>query len=100
LTIGSGMLEFNDFNFTALTGFGPGTYTLFDTSAAITGSLGSSLSGSVGGFSATLSLADGGNDVVLTVVPEPTGMVLAGMGLLGMIGMARASRRYSLSKVG
>ena len=65
LNIGSGTLEFNDFAFTNLGGLVAGTYTLFDSSTAIAGTLGSSLAGSIGAFSATLGLGDGGNDIVL-----------------------------------
>jgi hypothetical protein len=67
LNIGSGVLEFNDFVFTNLGGLTSGPYTLFDTGLPIIGTLGSSLSGSIGAFSATLGLGDGGNDIVLTV---------------------------------
>ena len=74
LNIGSGALEFDDFAFTNLGGLTAGTYTLFDSSTAITGTLGSSLSGMIGAFSATLGFGDGGNDIVLDV----TGGALAG----------------------
>lgn len=67
LNIGSGVLEFDDFAFTNLGGLTAGTYTLFDTSATIIGTLGVSLSGSIGAFSATLGLGDSDNDIVLTV---------------------------------
>ena len=43
LTIGSGLLEFDDFAFTAVSGFAAGDYTLFDTTQSISGSLGSNL---------------------------------------------------------
>ena len=74
LTIGTGTLDLNDFSFTTLSGFGAGTYTLFDTSASIVGSFGSTLTGTVGGMNAVLSFTNGGQDVVLTVtaVPEPS----------------------------
>jgi autotransporter-associated beta strand protein len=88
LTIGSG-LEFDDFSFSALGGFGPGTYVLFDTSQPISGTLGGALNGTVGGFGATLGLGDTGNDLVLTVVPEPGTAVL---GLTGLLLMARRRR--------
>lgn len=67
--IGSGLLDFDSFAFTAGSGFGEGVYTLFD-STSLSGSLAASnLTGTVGGLSSTLSLS--GNDVLLTVVPEP-----------------------------
>jgi autotransporter-associated beta strand protein len=93
LNIGSGELEFSDFNFTALAGFGTGTYTLFDTNSVITGSLGSSLSGTLGGYAGTLSFANSNNDLVLTVaaVPEPSSGMLI-WGGLGMLVLFRRKR--------
>lgn len=80
LNIGSGLLEFDDFVFTNIAGFGPGTYTLFDTGNTIVGTLGSTLTGSVGGYSATIQFANSNQDLVLNVVPEPSTalLVLAG----------------------
>jgi len=81
LTIGSGVLGFNDFAFLAETGFGNAVYTLF-SSTGITGSLdGSDLTGTIGGLSSTLSIS--GNNVLLTVVPEPStaGLILLGLAL-------------------
>jgi hypothetical protein len=66
-------LDFSDFNFTALSGFGIGTYTLIDA-VIISGNLGSNLSGTISGFSATLYKS--GNDLILNVVPEPGACVL------------------------
>lgn len=86
LDVGSGTLNFDDFDFTALSGFGPGSYVLFDTNTSIAGTLGASLSGTVSGLDATLALADGTNDLVLNVVPEPSSAAaaLAGLGVLAM----------------
>jgi hypothetical protein len=67
LDIGTGLLEFSSFQFTNLAGFAAGTYTLIDTNAAITGTLGAGLSGTINGLNATLSLGDSGTDLVLTV---------------------------------
>ena len=68
-------LDFSYFNFTALDGFGPGTYTLIDADT-IASNFGNNLTGTIGGYSATL--AKSGNDLVLNVVPEPgTWMLLA-----------------------
>ncbi len=86
--IGIGTLEFDDFAFTAGSGFGPGTYTLFDSSVAVFGNLGTSLSGTIDGYTATLALGDTNNDVILNVVPEPGSAAL----LLGGLAML-ASRR-------
>jgi autotransporter-associated beta strand protein len=88
VAIGTGLLGFNDFAFTTLTGFAPGTYTLFDTSTAISGSLdNANLTGSLGGFTGTLGFAESGQDLVLVVVPEPgsAALLLASFGsLLGL----------------
>ena len=89
LNIGTGVLEFGDFNFSTTGGFGQGTYTLFQTNSAINGSLAASgLSGNVGGFDATLAL--NGDNVVLLVVPEPNALSL----LAGSLGLALGLQRF------
>ncbi len=65
--------QFSDFHFTPEAGFGCGTYTLI-TSQSVNGTLGGNLSGTIGGYSASLS-ASGGN-LLLTVVPEPSAIAL------------------------
>jgi autotransporter-associated beta strand protein len=92
LNIGSGVLELDDFSFNTLGGFGQGTYTLFDTGSAITGTLGSNLSGVVGGLNATLGISDDGQDIILTVVPEPSTLALAGLGLGLAVAVIRRRR--------
>ncbi|MES2569575.1 MAG: autotransporter-associated beta strand repeat-containing protein, partial [Verrucomicrobiota bacterium] len=95
LNIGTGLLRFEDFAFTTLSGFSPGTYTLIETGLPILGSLdanAANLSGILSGQSATLSLGDGGSDLVLTVVPEP-GMAALLTGGLGMLLGLRRRRR-------
>jgi fibronectin-binding autotransporter adhesin len=87
LTIGTGLLEFDDFAFTTLAGFDPlteGDFLLFDGSLPILGTLGLNLTGTVGGFGATLELGEGGNDLILHVVPEPgsAALLLGGLALL------------------
>jgi len=89
LNIGAGTLDFSDFSFLNQSGFGPGTYLLFDTSTPITGSLGSGLTGTVAGLNASLNLADNGHDLVLAVVPEPGTAAL----LLGGLAIWPALRR-------
>jgi fibronectin-binding autotransporter adhesin len=82
--------QFADFNFTPLGGFGDGTYTLIDA-GSISGSLGDNVSGAINGHTATLSIE--GNDLVLTVVPEPgTFGLLVGLGV-GLVSFARLRRK-------
>jgi autotransporter-associated beta strand protein len=65
-TFGTGTLGMDDFAFTALSGLTAGTYKLI-TSGGISGTLDSAkLTGTLGGFNATLSL--NGNDLELTLV--------------------------------
>jgi autotransporter-associated beta strand protein len=90
--LGAGVINFSNFNFTPLTGFGAGTYTLFDGGFATTGAgtLGSSLTGQINGLDATLSQS--GTSVLLTVtsaVPEPGTLVL-----LAAAGVAAAVARH------
>jgi autotransporter-associated beta strand protein len=94
LNIGTGVLAFNDFVFSTLPGFNAGTYTLFDASTPIIGTLDpntANLTGTVGGLMASLAMADGGNDLILTVVPEPGAIGLLLVGLLGVA--TRRSRK-------
>lgn len=89
--IGSLGLDLDDFIFSDSGGFGVGTYVLVDGNAPITGNLGANVSGTVLGYSATLGLADGGNDLVLnvTAAPEPSvGLSLSG-GIALLLGFVR-----------
>jgi hypothetical protein len=72
LNIGTGILNFNDFSFNALAGFGVGTYTLLELAgtSTLSGTLGSNLSGNIGSFSGSISL-DGSDNLVLSMIPEP-----------------------------
>ncbi len=85
--------QFSDFTFAPTPNFGPGTYDLigFETSS---GSLGSDLSGTIDGLPATLSVSN--NDLVLTVVPEPSTAALLGAGVLGLLGLAWRRRESKI----
>ena len=76
--------QFSDFSFTPLTGFAPGSYTLI-VAGSVSGNLASN-SGTIDGLPATLAVSN--NDLVLTVVPEPSTAVLLGAGVVGLIGGA------------
>lgn len=91
LNIGAG-LSFADFDFTTLGGFGPGSYVLFQTPTSIVGSLGTT-TGFVGGFESTLGIS--GNNLVLTVVPEPqvTACLFAGFAVLLVLQNRRQKSR-------
>ncbi len=78
--------QFADFNFTLMAGFGQGTYMLINAQS-ITGSLGTSASGTLDGLPANIAIQ--GDDVVLNVVPEPSTLVLLGVGVVGLLGWAR-----------
>ncbi len=92
LKIGTGVLEFDDFNFSTLGGFvANSTYVLFQGDTAIDGTLGTNISGLIGSFAGELQFADSNTDLVLVVVPEPGTAVslLGGLGL--MLGRRRSS---------
>ncbi len=94
LNIGTGVLEFNDFAFLDIQNIATGTYTLFDSSTTITGSLGSTLSGSFfNGIFGSIAFANSNQDIVLnvTAAPEPTSLTLLGLGGMGMLDRRRRS---------
>jgi hypothetical protein len=62
--------------------FGPGTYDLIEA-GSISGSLSASTSGTIDGYPASLAIS--GNDLVLTVVPEPSTLALLGIGVVGVL---------------
>jgi autotransporter-associated beta strand protein len=85
-TVSLGGVEFNDFVFLLGPGFGPGVYTLID--ATDIGGLGATTTGTVGAFNAELSIDDGNQDLLLTVIPEP-----GALGMLGLLAIAALLRR-------
>jgi len=98
LNIGASLLEFGDFSFTADAGFAPGVYTLIDTSVAnaISGVLGSNLTGMVGSYTATLSMGVNGSgyqDIILTVVPEPSAFYMMLFGGILLVFRLRPNRK-------
>jgi autotransporter-associated beta strand protein len=75
-----GPLEFSNFSFNSTSNFGLGAYDLIQSASTLPANLlGSGISGSIDGFPANLSVQ--GNDLVLTVVPEPSTLVLLGAGV-------------------
>lgn len=84
-------LDFYDFHFTALSGFGTGIYTLIDA-GTISGQLGSKLTGPIGNYSGTLSKSN--NDLILTVaVPEPGTWILLASACLAIFAGKRMGIR-------
>lgn len=81
-------LEFDDFDFNALAGFGAGHYTLISLlDGEIIGNLGPGLVGEINGLQATLSLDTAG--IHLTVIPEPGSVSLGLSGVLLLLGWWR-----------
>jgi autotransporter-associated beta strand protein len=84
LSLGSGTLGLADFLFSNSGGFGEGVYTLIGGASSFSGSLDSGdLTGVVLGYNSTLSMS--GNNLVLTVIPEPRAALLGGLGLLALL---------------
>ena len=93
-TLNVGTLDFTEFSFATGVNFGPGNYILFDASSAIAGSIGIA-SGSIGSYTATLSIDAINNDVVLNVVPEPGAAMLFGTGLGVLLWRQRRRHHHS-----
>ncbi len=74
--------QFTDFNFTPLSGFAPGEYTLIDA-GSISGSLGSGTSGTIDDYQASIAVQ--GDNLVLNVVPEPGTLALLASSALSLL---------------
>ena len=92
--------SFSNFNFPYGAGFGPGSYTLIDA-ALISGNLEGNTSGTIDGYTATLAVQNN-DSLVLTVsaVPEPSTLMLLGVGTLGLLGHAWRRRKQSALQAG
>ncbi len=104
LVIGNGTLSLADFTILAGSGFGAGTYTLFDTSspAGINGTLAANgLTETIGGYSYTLvegvdaGTLDQNIDLDVIAVPEPGSLALMLFGGAALWIMGWRYRRYS-----
>ena len=75
--------QLSDFKFMPTANLVPGIYPLIEA-GSISGVLGSGTSGTIDGYSATLAVE--GNNLVLTVVPEPStfGLLAVAIGMLGL----------------
>jgi fibronectin-binding autotransporter adhesin len=103
-TLNIGTLDFAEFSFMPGGSFGPGTYTLFDASSPITGSIGVD-TGSIAGFAAQLSMENISNfDVLLTVsavsaVPEASAFLTVGLGGILALGAAWIGKRIGFAEI-
>jgi autotransporter-associated beta strand protein len=84
--------QFSDFHFAWTAGFGPGIYTLIDAQS-ITGL--ASTSGMIDGYPAMLSV-QGGDALVLNVVPESPTPILLAAGAVGLAGFGWRRRAAKL----
>ncbi len=89
LTLGG--QQFSNFAFPYTANFAPGTYYLIESGSAPGGTLGTSTSGTIDGYSATLFVQ--GSNLMLNVVPEPGTFALLAAGALGLLGYAWRKRK-------
>lgn len=94
LSIGTGVLEFDDLVITMVSGFASGTYTLIATDQFISGTLGANTFGSIvpGMWYGSLAIGDGGTDLVLIVVAPAPAALPAGLALLACAAARRRRR--------
>ena len=98
LTIGTDALGIGDFAFIEESGFASGgigsSYTLISTNNPVAGSLNpADLTGTVGAWPVELGFSTDGTDLVLTVVPEPSAALLAGLSALTTLAARRRRRQ-------
>ncbi len=84
--------DMSSLNFTPTVNFEPGTYDLIEA-GLISGSLGSTTSGTIDGDPASIAVV--GNNLLLTVVPEPSTLAVLAAGLVGFAGAGLRVRRRS-----
>ena len=82
--------QFSNFAFPYTANFAPGTYYLIESGSTPSGTLGSITSGEIGVYPATLAVQ--GNNLVLTVVPEPGTLALFGVGVGCLVGAGYVRR--------
>jgi fibronectin-binding autotransporter adhesin len=91
-SVSLGGQQLSDFNITPTGNFGPGSYDLIEA-GSFSGSLGSNNQAIIDGFPATLSVQN--NDLVLTVVPEPSALAILAAGAMGLVGHGWRRRGFS-----
>ena len=89
----SSPLEFSNFEFTPTANFRPGTYDLIAAGSLPSGVLGNSVSGTIDGLPANLAVQ--GNELVFTVVPEPSTLALLGIGAAATLRLRMAKAKAS-----
>ena len=70
--------------------YAPGIFTE-GAFIAIVGTLGGSVSGTLGGYNTTLGISGDGTNLILTVVPEPTTALLGGLASLALFRRRRVA---------
>jgi autotransporter-associated beta strand protein len=85
-------LNFDEFSFLPQAGFGLGIYTPFDADSPIDGYI-NEANGRIGGIPASIWIDTAGHDVLLGVVPEPSTLALAALGLFGLAFYGRRRKR-------
>lgn len=93
IRIGSGVLEFGDFAFTPVGGFGAGEYPLF-SATNLFGTLGAGTSGPIGSeYLGTLQVIGSTLQLAVTAVPEPSLTAVTSMAAAAGVLLLRRRRR-------